>query len=1299
MDLNLQKTLENLDLSLRNLKDIKLYEIKEYLTKSLMHARIYKINSKFFGSEYQINDLNSDVVKSIEEDRSQYESLEKNITTLSENRVIEILLVALDIADIVKTTENSDVWNNLYSQINFEIANTYIEFALQDEKGIEPLYKALEYYTRAKKCKNIREFYLDEHILHSKLFIGKRQLLISNVQKSIDIILELEIVVEKCLNNDNNNSLDLSNFHKSVLNPFKMIKEEFISKFTDILDKNGNFLDQSSSDNNENKDINKPNIKRHYTRDLSQLRFLIEMYKGMINASGKISGVKTKLDLAEQLLSILINPIFDDNTSEEKALHQITNSKKYWFYVEYQACHHSNIAFLNDLRLSLGNAFLKLGNTEKAIEYYLKILTEKSINKLTHIVDANLGKAYLCNLKEKEIDKLQKSIFHLLRALESKKLSSEQKFDVLTDLGRAHYQAAQVPQAISFYQRSIDEYDKFKKEFKVKFQNTKTSIHINLGMLFLENKENSRACNIESAIYHFETALNSKTNLSRKEFSLSYFNLGNSYLERSMGDIKENIDKAIDCYVNIIDKLDPEEIHEDKLIPIKYLSDNYGNHYAELPDDPDFFLLSTLLAKTYLSLGNSYFVENSLEVVENNLEKSSKENLVEDSLISYEIALEKLNELKKAYSSSLFHKDTNQLNSIDYLISTVHLNLGNLEFIEEHYTEAENNFSEALMCLENLKQKIQQSDIKNEQLLVENVQNSIATAQTNLGRICLKYEKYDHAIKHFEKSIKIANNAFNLLTAVEYYLNLVSIETNKYRNLKTVISKLEFHRHFIKSIYYSDTYIYDAMLNACTEQLKQINAPENILEDLFLTIEHLNNRKLTEIFEKDKQGSILSADIVKTKRGKEILTKIENLETDIIDVLKIKAKLDQNETKDRLYSLQKDLSVNLKELVECEPQLKERIEGTVSQVATLDSITDYCIKNDAAFLQYFLDSKKLIIICVTQCSVEHFIENNHIEINKLLDDLSNCENLSSQFILSTNRSFKRKIFNELNILCSNLSLKLISPMINCLQEKNIRRLFFSAQNPLDNLPINLLSIIEENSQSLLIDKFDLAKAPVLKIYKNPHSFAINKIAVLGVYTYNDDYQNLDWVANEIKNIKNIDKLNTDVLENHEVTEKTLYNIISNDNLPYDIIHISCHGEIDDITSTASLIFNSGQENCYLPIQQMYYRSPSLSSQSGLVVLALCYGGRTIKIDSELITISGFVPLFFSLGATACIASITALDDEYSSEFFNEYYKRLYNIDVIKGLHFIDRLAIFTELQRDLKKESKDWAFIEYHGLP
>jgi len=233
---------------------------------------------------------------------------------------------------------------------------------------------------------------------------------------------------------------------------------------------------------------------------------------------------------------------------------------------------------------------------------------------------------------------------------------------------------------------------------------------------------------------------------------------------------------------------------------------------------------------------------------------------------------------------------------------------------------------------------------------------------------------------------------------------------------------------------------------------------------------------------------------------------------------------------------------------------------------------------------------------------------------------------------------------------------LIKPLEHKIAAHNIKTLVIVPDGPLRTIPF--VALYNEVENKFLFDYLALAVTPSLTL-TDPRPLPRKNIKIL-LNGLSKSVQNFAPLPSVTKEISDIDKLfnNSTTL----VDEKFLLQSVSNalENSPFDIVHISSHGQFDR-NPKYSFLLTYDDKLTMDRLERLFKLNDLRKKQVELLTLSAC---QTAVGDERAAL--GLAGVAIKAGARSALASLWFVDDSATSQLITDFYKQLQNPELSKA---------------------------------
>ncbi|MEM7725829.1 MAG: CHAT domain-containing protein [Cyanobacteria bacterium P01_A01_bin.45] len=267
------------------------------------------------------------------------------------------------------------------------------------------------------------------------------------------------------------------------------------------------------------------------------------------------------------------------------------------------------------------------------------------------------------------------------------------------------------------------------------------------------------------------------------------------------------------------------------------------------------------------------------------------------------------------------------------------------------------------------------------------------------------------------------------------------------------------------------------------------------------------------------------------------------------------------------------------------------------------------------------------------------------------------ETALSQMLQSLRRtSFKK----ERLAIAQKIYSWLLEPAIPQLNRYKIKTLVFVLNGSLSNIPIAAL----HDGNQYLIENYQIAISPSLQLF-NPLPLKRKGLSLLlaGLTQENEKFSALPGVKQEIYQIdKLVNQLypgRSQTFLDQKFTTKTLKNRVLRQ--PFSIIHLATHGRFSSDPENNFILTADGKLNINILDKLLIQRQLTDSPPIELLVLSAC---QTAKGDDRATL--GLAGVAVRSGARTTLASLWTVNDQSTAVFMIKFYQELLNSEVTKA---------------------------------
>ncbi len=233
---------------------------------------------------------------------------------------------------------------------------------------------------------------------------------------------------------------------------------------------------------------------------------------------------------------------------------------------------------------------------------------------------------------------------------------------------------------------------------------------------------------------------------------------------------------------------------------------------------------------------------------------------------------------------------------------------------------------------------------------------------------------------------------------------------------------------------------------------------------------------------------------------------------------------------------------------------------------------------------------------------------------------------------------------------------IIKPLEKKIAEHDIKTLVIVPDGPLRTIPF--VALYNEVENKFLFDYFALAVTPSLTL-TDPRPLPRKNIKIL-LNGLSKSVQNFAALPSVTKEISDIDKLFND--STTLVDEKFLLKSVTEslENSPYDIVHISSHGQFDR-NPKYSFLLTYDDKLTMDRLETMFRLNDLRKKQVELLTLSAC---QTAVGDERAAL--GLAGVAIKAGARSALASLWFVDDSATSQLITDFYRQLQNPELSKA---------------------------------
>lgn len=512
-------------------------------------------------------------------------------------------------------------------------------------------------------------------------------------------------------------------------------------------------------------------------------------------------------------------------------------------------------------------------------------------------------------------------------------------------------------------------------------------------------------------------------------------------------------------------------------------------------------------------------------------------------------------------------------------------------------------------------------------------------ALQNLGRVYLENEKYDEAVTYYQPALelakelqdcqqeamtllalgRVAKQQGNISEAINYYKNAIQIAESIRGMFKIVEKEVSFANFW--GIYYEE-------LIALFGQ----DGKESSLREAFTYAERAKARAFLDQVANGKIDFRKRVDPKLLEQGKALLSKIDELQQQLIDLQRPPENQWDNEAIDKVYNELKAGQTAYEDwLTQVRSQSYETACLISVDVATLAQIQKL-LDADTTLVEYFITTERTFVFVIT------------------------CDRFSSLTLPVSREALENKIPKFPGYLSDQdnphpSELKqlyewLITPLNS---ELNTRKIGIVPHGILHYLPFAALT---DGDRYLCDDYalFTLPSASILRFLPKKCSPRTDKLLALGNPEIDEPLPDLQFAQEEVEAIAFM--FNTKALVGKDATESAVWSKAPN----AEIVHIAAHGEYDPNNPLFSTIYlaKDDQRNGRLEVHKVY--ELDLRAVTNLVVLSACQTNLgELSQGDEVI---GLNRAFIYAGTPNVIASLWKVDDKATSVLMEWFYTHL-----------------------------------------
>jgi CHAT domain-containing protein len=511
-------------------------------------------------------------------------------------------------------------------------------------------------------------------------------------------------------------------------------------------------------------------------------------------------------------------------------------------------------------------------------------------------------------------------------------------------------------------------------------------------------------------------------------------------------------------------------------------------------------------------------------------------------------------------------------------------------------------------------------------------------ALQNLGRVYLENEKYDEAVTYYQPALelakelqdcqqeamtllalgRVAKQQGNISEAINYYKNAIQIAESIRGMFKIVEKEVSFANFW--GIYYEELI-----------ELFGQDGKESSLREAFTYVERAKARAFLDQVANGKIDFRKRVDFQLLEQGKTLLSKIDELQQQLIVLQRPPENQWDNEAIDKVYNERKACQKAYEDwLTQLRSQSYETaclISVDVATLAQLQQLLDV----DTTLVEYFITTERTFVFVITRDRFSSLtLPVSREALKKKIADfpyLSHRDNLHP---------------SELK----QLHEWLIAPLKS---ELNTRKIGIVPHGILHYLPFAALT---DGDRYLCDDYalFTLPSASILRFLPKKCSPRTDKLLALGNPEIDEPLPDLQFAQEEVEAIASM--FNTKALVAKDATESAVWSKAPN----AEIVHIAAHGEYNPNNPLFSTIYlaKDDQRNGRLEVHKVY--ELDLRAVTNLVVLSACQTNLgELSQGDEVI---GLNRAFIYAGTPNVIASLWKVDDKATSVLMEWFYTHL-----------------------------------------
>ncbi|MCK5876617.1 MAG: CHAT domain-containing protein, partial [Candidatus Marithrix sp.] len=233
---------------------------------------------------------------------------------------------------------------------------------------------------------------------------------------------------------------------------------------------------------------------------------------------------------------------------------------------------------------------------------------------------------------------------------------------------------------------------------------------------------------------------------------------------------------------------------------------------------------------------------------------------------------------------------------------------------------------------------------------------------------------------------------------------------------------------------------------------------------------------------------------------------------------------------------------------------------------------------------------------------------------------------------------------------------MIKPIEKYIAKYDTKTLVIVPDGPLRTIPF--AALYNETEQRFLFDYVALAVTPSLTL-TDPRTLSRKNIKIL-LNGLSKSVQNFSALPSVAKEITDIEKLFTE--STSLVDEKFLLQTVTDtlETSPYDIVHISSHGQFDR-NPEYSFLLTYDDKITMDRLEQLFKLNDLRKKQVELLTLSAC---QTAVGDERAAL--GLAGVAIKAGARSALASLWFVDDDATSQLITNFYKQLQDSNLSKA---------------------------------